>query len=399
MRRTDLSLNEARRIALAAQGFDRARPRGRVDARHLRRCIKQLGLVQIDYVNVLVPAQYQVLFSRLGPYQRPRLDDLVYRSGEFTEQWAHEASIIPMDAWPLLRHRMATRKVYPYGFDTFLKQNPEYAQMVLDRIREQGPLTAGDLPGPPNSASRIPGAWFGTVPRATLEAHFGRGNLGVADRLPNFQRVFDLSERVVPAPDYGRAFPEQEAQRELLRRASRAHGIGTAADLADYYRMPVRIARQRLLELSESGELDAVRVRAWKEPAFLHPNAKLPNSIRAASLLSPFDPLVWFRPRAARLFEFDYRIEIFFPEAKRKWGYYVLPFLLGDRLVARVDLKADRKARRLLVRSAHIESHADPSSVAPALAVELTTMAGWLDLEAVKVGRRGNLARALGKAL
>ncbi len=391
---TDLSLSEARRIALAAQGFDRPRP-NRVDIRHLRRTILQLGLIQIDYVNVLLPAHYQVPFSRLGPYDRSRLDDLVYRRQEFTEQWAHEASIIPMDAWPLLRHRMATRRVYPYGFDSFMEQNPGYAQMVLDQIRIRGPLTANDLPGPKNSPSRIPGAWFGTIPRATLGAHFGRGRVGVTNRLPNFQRLFDLAERVIPAEHYGREIPEHEAERELLRRASRAHGIGTAADLADYYRMSMRIARERLRDLSEAGELQVVRVQDWREPAYLHPRAKLPQNIGAASLLSPFDPVVWFRPRVTRLFDFEYRIEIFFPKAKRKWGYYVLPFLLGDRLVARVDLKADRSARRLMVLAAYLEPEAPPKKVAKTLAAELQTMARWLGLESVKIGRRGSLAPAL----
>jgi uncharacterized protein YcaQ len=396
VRSNDLSLDEARRIALAAQGFDRPRPK-RVDVRHLRRTIRQLGLIQIDYVNVLLPAQYQVPFSRLGPYDRSRFDDLVYREREFTEQWAHEASIIPMDTWPLLRHSMATRRVYPYGFEDFLKQNLEYAQLVLDQVRERGPLTAGDLPGPKNSPGRIPGAWFGTVPRATLGAHFGRGRLGVTNRLPNFQRLFDLAERVIPAEHYGREIPEHEAERELLRRASHAHGIGTAADLADYYRMPIRTARERLKELADNGELQTVHVQGWKDHAYLDPNARLPRQIRAASVLSPFDPLVWFRPRVARLFDFEYRIEIFFPKAKRKWGYYVLPFLLGDRLVARVDLKADRAAGRLLVLAAHLEPKAPARKVAQALTAELQALAGWLRLESVKVGRRGDLAVTLRK--
>jgi len=396
MRSNDLSLSEARRIALAAQGFDRPRPK-RVDVRHLRRTIHQLGLIQIDYVNVLLPAQYQVPFSRLGPYDRSRFDDLVYREREFTEQWAHEASIIPMDTWPLLRHRMDTRRVYPYGFEKFLEQNPEYAQLVLDLVRARGPLTAGELPGPENSPTRIPGAWFGTIPRATLGAHFGRGRLGVTERLPSFQRVFDLAERLIPAEHYDRDVSEDEAQRELVRRASRAHGIGTAADLADYYRMSVRIARERLRELKEVGELQVVRVQDWKEPAYLHRSARLPKDIAATSLLSPFDPVVWFRPRAARLFEFAYRVEIFFPKTQRKWGYYVLPFLLGDRLVARVDLKADRPTRRLLVLAAYLEPEAPPAKVAKKLAAELQTMATWLGLESVKVGRRGSLATALRK--
>jgi uncharacterized protein YcaQ len=191
----------------------------------------------------------------------------------------------------------------------------------------------------------------------------------------------------------------EEAQRELLRLAARSQGLCAASDLADYYRMPVREARQRIEELVEAGELREVRVEGWREPAYLHPKARLPRRIGASALLSPFDPLIWYRARVGRLFDFDYRIEIFVPQAKRKWGCYVLPFLLGDRLAARVDLKADRTKRRLLVLAAYIEPHAEPSAVADALASELRTMAAWLGLDSIAVGRRGGLARPLAAAV
>jgi uncharacterized protein YcaQ len=399
MSRDDLSLNEARRLALAAQGFDRPRPGGRAGASHLRRTIRQLGLLQIDYVNVLVPAHYQVPFSRLGPYDRSCLDDLVYRRRDFTEQWAHEASILPVESWPLLRHRMENHRVRPYGFESFLGQNPDYVKRVLDEVSARGPLAADDLPEPEGTPSRIPGAWHGSYPRAVLEAHFGRGLLAVAHRRPNFARAYDLAERVLPAEQHGRQVGREEAQRELLRLAARALGVATAADLADYYRMPVRETRPRLTELVEAGELRPVRVEGWREPAYLHPGARLPRGIEAAALLSPFDPVVWFRARAARLFGFDYRVEIFVPKEKRRWGYYVLPFLLGDRLVARVDLKADRAGRRLLAPAAYLEPHADPGAVAAALAAELRTLAAWLELDAVAVGRQGDFAAALAAAV
>jgi uncharacterized protein YcaQ len=392
-----LSADDARRLALAAQGFDRPRPRGPVGSHHLRRVLRQLGLVQIDYVNVLVPAHYQVPFSRLGPYDRPRLDDLVYRRREFTEQWAHEASLVPAATWPLLRHRMARHRVRPYGFESFLKKNAAYAEWVLAEVRARGPLTAADVPWP-EGAGPIAGAWHSSVPRAVLEAHFGRGLLAVADRLANFARAYDLAERVLPPEHHGREVGPEEAQRGLLLLAARAHGVGTAADLADYYRMSVREARPRLAELAAAGQLRPVRVEGWREPAYLHPQARAPRRLDAAALLSPFDPVVWYRPRVARLFGFDYRVEIFVPQEKRRWGYYVLPFLLGDRLVARVDLKADRAGRRLLVPAAYLEAGARADAVAPALAAELRTMAGWLGLEAVAVGTRGNLARALAAA-
>ncbi len=399
MSQYDLSLPEARRLALAAQGFDRSRPRGRVDARHIRRTIRQLGLLQLDFVKVVIPSHYTVLFSRLGPYERSLLDDLSYRRREFTEQWAHEASILPVESWPLLRHRMATHRVRPYGFEKFIKQQPDYVQMVLDEVRARGALTADDLPALNWISRRLPAAWFGSVPRAVLEAHFGRGALAIANRLPNFTRTYDLDERVIPPNHHARIVDREEAQRELLLQAARAHGVGTAADLADYFRMPNPVARPRLAELVDAGELRQVHVEGWRDPVYLHPAARLPSRIDASALLSPFDPVIWFRPRAARLFDFDYRFEIFTPREKRRWGTYVLPFLLGDRLVARVDLKADRADRRLMVLAAYLERHAKAAAVAESLAAELRTLASWLDLDSITVARCGDYARPLSAAL
>ena len=392
-----LSIAEARRLALAAQGFDRPRPR-RPGAAHVRQTIRRLGLLQIDYANVLVPAHYQVLFSRLGAYRRPLLDELVHRRHEFTEQWAHEASILPADAWPLLRHRMAVHRVRPWGFERFLEANPAYVREVLAAVRARGPLTADVLPVPEGTERRIPGAWFSSVPRAVLEALFGQGVLAVADRRPNFARAYDLAERVIGAAHLKRPVAREAAERELLQRAARAHGVATAADLADYYRMPLRAARPRLAELVESGTLAEVRVEGWREPAYRHPQAPLPAKIEAASLLSPFDPVVWFRPRCARLFGFDYRVELFVPAPRRRWGYYVLPFLHQERLAARVDLKSDRSGRRLQVLASYLEPHARSGPVAEALAAELHTMAGWLGLGSVTVAPRGPFARALAAA-
>jgi uncharacterized protein YcaQ len=394
MATTGMSGDEARRVALAAQGFDRARPR-RVHAGHLGRTIRRLGLLQIDYVNVLVPSHYLVLFSRLGPYDRSRFDDVVYRRGGFTEQWAHEASIVPVETWPLLRHRMDAHRVRPYGFETFMHANPAYANRVVDEVRLRGPLTAADLPLPENGPHRIPGAWFGSVPRAVLEAHFGRGVLGVASRRGNFARAYDLAERVIPAEHFERRVLPDEARRKLLLDAGRALGVGTAADLADYYRMSVREARPRIEELREAGELEAVRVDGWREVAYLHRDASRPGRIAARAILSPFDPVVWFRARTSRLFGFEYRFEIFVPEAKRRWGCYVLPFLLDDALVARVDVKSDRQRNRLLIVSAHLEAGAEGPVVAGELAQELLVLAGWLGFATVTVGRKGNLARLL----
>jgi hypothetical protein len=236
-----------------------------------------------------------------------------------------------------------------------------------------------------------------------LEACFGRGQLAVTARRENFSRVFDLAERVIPHEHYHRLLDRHESERELLRIAARACGVGTAADLADYFRMKVGEASPRLTELVEAGDLRHVHVEGWREPAYASREASLPDAGAPASdacvLLSPFDPLIWFRPRTKRLFHFDYRFEIFVPAAKRKWGSYVLPFLMGDRLVARVDVKADRTNNRLLVPGAYLEPWADPDTAAPALAAELLTLSGWLQLDAIRVGRRGNLAGPLGRAL
>ncbi len=396
-----LTLSEARRIALRAQGFDRPRPSGKVNVGKIRDLISRLGLVQIDYVNVLTPAHYLVIFSRLGTYEKSLLDDLVYRRREFTEQWAHERSILPVGSWPLLRHRMETHRVRPWGFEKFLEQQSSYVAWALDEIRTRGALSADDLTEPDGMPRRMSDKWgWGmNVKNQVLEAHFGFGRLAVVERLPNFARVYDLAERVIPLEHHNSRIERGEAQRELLRLAARSHGIGTAGDLADYYHTPIRDARRRIAELVEAGELLVARVEGWREPAYLHPKARATRKIEAAAILSPFDPVVWYRPRVARLFGFDYRIEIFTPQEKRRWGYYVLPFLLGERLVARVDLKADRAARRLLVGGAYLEVGAEPETVADALAAELWTMATWLELDSVCVERPGGFARRLAAAV
>lgn len=393
-----LSIEDARRMALAAQGFSTPRPR-RVGPGHLSKTIRRLGLLQLDFVNVVVPSHYLVPFSRLGSYDRADLDEVVYRSGKFTEQWAHEASVIPMATWPLLRHRRETHIARPWGFDATMARHQEYVGTALGTIRDRGPRGAADLPDPTHTGRRLPGSWYGSVPRAVLEACFGRGQLAVTGRRDNFSRVFDLAERVIPHEHHERRLDTHEAQRELLRIAARACGVGTAADLADYFRMKVGEARPRLAELVSGGHLREARVEGWRETAYVPRGSGSPSSIDARALLSPFDPLIWFRPRTARLFGFDYRFEIFVPQGKRKWGSYVLPFLHGDRLVARVDLKADRPNSRLLVLGAYREPWADVEPVAAALADELTTLANWLQLDGVRAGRRGNFAAPLALAL
>ena len=400
MPRDTLSLSEARRIALAAQGFDRPRPSGPVNAGHLRRVIRQIGLIQIDSVSILCPAHYQVPFSRLGPYDRARLDDLIYRRRELTEQWAHEASIVPIEHWPLIRHHLGPHERRWGALDKFMKAHADYAERVLDEVRTRGPVVAGDIDEPDGTRGKGGGWWGWTRAKATLEGHFSRGTIAIADRRSaGFARAYDLAERIVPDEHRSRVMTRQEAQRELIRIAARANGVATAADLADYHRMAPREARQRVLELASEGELREVRVEGWRDVAYLAANAKLPRSVEASALLSPFDPLIWYRKRAERLFEFEYRIEIYVPKEKRKYGYYVLPFLHHGRLSGRVDLKADRASGNLLVLGAYAEEHADRESLAAALATELRAMARWLGLDDVSVSKRGNVARMLVSAL
>jgi hypothetical protein len=356
-----LSLAEARRLALAAQGFHRKRPR-RPTVRHLRDTIRRLGLLQIDCVNVVCAAHYMVPFSRLGPYDRSAFDKLIYRSGEFAEQWAHEISIIPAETWPLLRYRRETDRVRPWGFEKVLEQRADYAAWVLEEIERRGPLAADDLPPPDGAANKIPGSCIGTVTRGVLEAHFLRGSLAAVGRRSDFSRLYDSAERVIPAEHRSRHVE---------------HAVGTAKDLADYFRMSVGEAKPLLRQLVESGQLHEVQVEGRREIAYLDPNAEAPRRIEAAALLSPFDPLIWCRPRVERLFGFEYRVEIFVPPEKRKYGFYVLPFLLGERLVARVNLKMDRVNGRLRMLGKWFEGR-KTAAVDAALSAELRTLENWL---------------------
>lgn len=394
----DLSQAEARRLALNAQGLAGQRPAAtRLD--DIRAVIRRLGLVQLDFVNLLLPAHYLVFYSRLGAYDRAWFDELVYQRREFTEHWAHEASVIPMDVWPLLAYRRANHRIWPFGFETFLAENPAYTQRILDELRQRGALTPADLPHDHDHPRKLAGTWVGTVPRAVLEAHFGNGRVSIANRLPNFTRVYDLAERVIPTKILLQRVDEDEARRRLLLSAARAHGVATAGDLADYYRMLVQDARPRLAELVDAGLLRTVRVDNWREPAYLDPAAVIPQEALSSTLLCPFDPLIWTRARTQRLFGFEYRFEIFVPAEKRQWGAYVLPFLHGDRLTARVDVKAERTEGRLAVLGSFLEDGADAGGTAAALARALKDLSAWLGLGTVRVSRRGNLARALGAAV
>ncbi len=393
-----IAADEARRIALAAQGFDRQRPKSPNDVRHFRRAMAAILVLQLDFVNVLLPAHFMMFWSRLGAYKRNRLEEFLYNSAEYVEQWAHEASIVSSSDWRLLSHRRKSFKQWKSGSLNATVDWDAYLAQVLDLVEAQGATTANDLPHVEGPRKR-PGEWHRSVPRRALEYHFGKGNLAVRRRLSNFQRVYDLPKRVLEQRHRLGSVSKEAAERELLRNAAGALGIATAHDLADYYRMSIRDVATRIEELLEEGDLCEAKVQGWAETAYLRTGAKLPRRIPGNSLLSPFDPVVWFRPRAMRLFEFEYRIEIYVPEAKRRWGYYVLPFRQGDEITARVDLKADRKVSILRVQSAFVEVGANRSRTANSLASELRALATWLDLEQVQVMKSSAFERDLADRL
>ncbi|MCA0146613.1 winged helix-turn-helix domain-containing protein [Blastococcus sp. LR1] len=389
----------ARRIALGAQGFAEPRPAVPVGTRQLRRLTDRLGILQIDSVNVLSRSHYLPAFSRLGPYPREALDALSNQRHTLFEYWAHEASFLPVRLHPFLRWRMAAVQQEAWGSMTRVqRERPEYVAALLERVRSEGPLRASQLqeerPNRPGSM------WNWHAGKAALEYLFFTGELTASRRTAGFERVYDLPERVLPAEILDAPTPGRpEAVRELVRTASRALGVATETDLRDYFRLAPADARTAIAELADAGELQPVEVAGWGRPAWLDPAARRPRWIRTRTLLSPFDSLVWERPRVERIFSFRYRLEIYTPAEKRVHGYYVLPFLLDDRLVGRVDLKADRKAGVLRVQAAHAEEGVDRPVVAAALADELRLMAGWMGLPDVAVVERGDLWPELSRAV
>ena len=377
-----LSLEAARRIALAAQGFGAPRPAA-INAGHLRRTVERLSLHQIDSVNVVARAHYLPAFSRLGDYDRALLDRAAWgpkSKRTLFEYWAHEASLLPLELHPLLRWRMAAAERGEIGWRSlrsFAGERRPHADAVLERIRTEGPVAASDF-------EKGGGGWWGwSDAKQALEWLFWAGLVTAATRKPSFERIYDLTERVIPPRIMAMPTPNRaDAARALIERSARALGIAAATDLRDYFRLPPEPARQAIAELIADGALLPVAVEGWKQPAYLHRDARVPRRIHAQALLAPFDPLVWERARTERLFGFRYRIEIYTPQHKRVHGYYVLPFLMDERLVARVDLKADRQDSRLLVRKVTWEPD-QPSDARKRLDAELALMASWLGLESV----------------
>ena len=404
-----LSRAQARRIALAAQGFLDP-PHAQPTMRTFTRTLARTGVLQVDSVNVLARAHLMPLYSRMGPYDQT----LLARAGSgretrrVLEYWAHVQAYMPVDLWPAMRWRMDSYRSQrgKWGFTA----DPGLEPSVLAAVRDRGPVTARHLDeefsGP---RTKEHWGWNWSDARKVLDYLFLVGDVAIAGRSSQFEVLYDVPERVLPRAVLEAPTPTpEEAGRELVRRAARSHGVGTAGCLADYYRMrtvpapagntPVPNARDAIADLVDAGELEEVRIEGWRRPAYLDTSARRPRTVRARALLSPFDPLVWERTRTEALFDFHYRIEIYVPAAQRRHGYYVLPFLLGDRIAARVDLKADRAGRRLLVQAAYAEEGAPPETAAE-LAEELWRLAGWLDLDDVVVAPRGDLAGPLGAEL
>jgi len=395
---SDMSLKHARRLALAAQGFNGRSPPASIKASHVAQMIERLGVVQIDSVNALVRSHYLPLFSRLGSYPQALLDQVAWSQGrqrKLFEYWGHEASLLPISLYPLMRWRMQRAEqgegIYQQLAKFGREHQPTIAR-VLQAVREQGPLGAGSL----STRQERAGPWWDwSAEKMALEWLFAAGQVTVAGRR-GFERLYDLPERVLPAAVLNHPhIPEDQAQRALLLRAANALGVGTEKDLRDYFRQDPLPSRKALAELVEEGTLQIVRVQGWRQPAFCLPDSKVPRKIVASALLSPFDSLIWERARTERLFDFRYRLEIYTPALKRVYGYYVLPFLHNERIAARIDLRAERAAGRLAVHAVHEEEPGLDEEGMQALAHNLRQLAEWLGLVEIQV----NCERASGLRL
>ncbi|MCX6535764.1 MAG: winged helix DNA-binding domain-containing protein [Actinobacteria bacterium] len=381
----ELTIVEARSLALAAQGFDKPRSKSKSSTADAVEVIKKLGVIQIDSVNVLVRSQELPLFARLGDHDRNAINKATAQSKIF-EYWGHEAAILPVEIQPLFRWKMnaaRTGKIKHWGLTSFYADNKAFVKRILKHVEANGPVTAREL----STRTQKKGAdkktwWDWDEAKTALEYLFLTGQLMSWGRGSDFARIYDITERVLPAKICNTPTPtEDEARKQLLVRAAKAQGVATLTDLADYYRQKTAVIKPLVNELVEQGELREVTVNTWVEKAFVHRSAKPPKKLYATALLSPFDSLVWCRPRNERLFDFHYRIEIYTPKEKRKFGYYVLPFMMNGELVGRVDLKADRANSKLLVQSVHTEKGIKRASINGALTDELRALAKWLQLK------------------
>lgn len=399
-----MSISQARRLFLQAQGFGDAAPKGSVTRRHVKRAMGRMQLLQLDSVPVIIRSQYLPLYSRLGPYRTDLLNQTIYKHRDWFECWSHEANIMPVEREPLFRwHKAAAAQGESWatwtGLHKLANKEKAYVQQVLDEVTERGALAASDLTNP--RKPKKGGDWWSgrSMGLHVMDWLYRIGEFGVI-RDDNFNRTFDLLDRIVPQEIIKTPTPEPvDAQRQLLMLAAESMGVATAKDIADYYRFPIRVTRKLVAELVEDGKLVETQVEGWDKPAFRHPHATLPRTISPRAFLSPFDPVVWCRPRALRMFDFTYTIEIYVPKAKRVYGYYVLPFLLGETIVGRVDMKTHRDAAVLEVKAAHIEPGQDPAYVAAEMAAELPRLAELVGADTVKVSCRRAFGRKLAAAI
>ncbi|GAB3233917.1 winged helix-turn-helix domain-containing protein [Mycolicibacterium hippocampi] len=399
-----LTAAQARRIAVTAQGFTEPKPGGPVTRAHLRRLTDRIQVLQLDSVSVAVRAHYAPVFSRLGPYDRQVLDRAAWSHSArsprlLVEYWAHEAALMSVDDWPLLRWRMREYRHGRWGTE-IVKRNARLADDIVAAVAALGPSTAAQIEAHLESAPRgRKGPWWDrSDTKWVAEALWSAGVLTTATRV-GFARHYDLTERVLPAEVVARDVDEADAIRELTLRAATALGIGTEADLRDYFRLAARQVKPAIADLLACGEIERVDVAGWAAPAYLRAGQIIPRKDRGTALLCPFDPLIFFRPRIERLFGFHYRIEIYTPAPRRQFGYYVWPLMVDGQLVGRVDLKADRITSTLHVGGAFAEDGHRHSQVAAALAGELRAMASWLGLDDVSVGERGDLVTELRRSL
>ncbi|WP_300631050.1 winged helix-turn-helix domain-containing protein [Pseudomonas sp.] len=390
------SLKQARRMALAAQGFSGRQPPAQVKAAHLNRLIERLGVLQIDSVNAVVRSHYLPLFSRLGNYCPLILEQAAWSQGRrrsLFEYWGHEASLLPMAMYPLMRWRMERAKqgqgIYAQ-MARFGRERQDTVRRVLRAVEEQGALGAGSL----STREERAGPWWDwSEEKHALEWLFAAGLVTVAGRR-GFERLYDLPERVLPAEILQANVGEAEAQRGLLLHSATALGVATEKDLRDYFRLDPVDSRQRLAELVEDGRLLGCQVQGWKHLAYCLPEPKVPRNVPASALLSPFDSLIWERARTERLFDFRYRLEIYTPQHKRVYGYYVLPFLHNERIAARIDLRAERANGCLAVHAVHEEEPGLDEQGMLALALNLRQMADWLGLQQIQLNcQRPSAAR------
>ena len=376
----ELTIVEARSLALAAQGFDKPRTKTKSTTADAVAVIKKLGVIQIDSVNVLVRSQELPLFSRLGDHDRNAISKATSQ-GKIFEYWGHEAAHLPVDLHPVFRFKMhAARsgKLKHWGLTSFYADNKAFVRRILKHVEINGSTSARDLS---TRTTKKSSWWDWDEAKTALEYLFLTGELMSCGRGSDFARVYDTPERVLPEKILQMpTLSETDARKDLLVRAMRAQGVATLRDLADYYRQKPAVVKPLVSELVEQGVLREVAVDGWQDKAYVHRSAKLPRKLYATALLSPFDSLVWCRPRNERLFNFHYRIEIYTPKEKRKFGYYVLPFMMNGQMVGRVDLKADRENSKLLVQSVHTERGVKRSAVNDALTTELRLMASWLGL-------------------